>query len=150
MSNDLLTTFEELLGPNALGFGHVMKRIHDTGAGGAFPPYNIIKNGDGFRIEIAIAGYDPSTIDIEFKDGILTVKGDHQVENEDSGEEYVVKNIAGRRFERKFTLADTIVIDNATFENGILAIHMHNELPDHLKSRKINIEGVSKEELLNE
>lgn len=150
MSTDLMTQLDQLLSPHALGFDPVIRRMKTaTGPAGPFPPYNIIKNGEDYRIELAIAGYSPDNVDIQFEDGTLTIEG-HTGKSETEGDEYVVQNIAERRFIRKFTLADTVVIDNATFNDGILSIHMHNELPEHLKSRKIEIEGVSNQKLLNE
>lgn len=150
MSTDLMTQLDQLLSPHALGFDPVIRRMKTaTGPGGPFPPYNVIKNGENYRIELAIAGYSPDNVEISYEDGILSVMG-KTGESETEGDEYVVRNIAERRFVRKFTLADTVVIDNATFTDGILTINMHNELPEHLKSRKIEIEGVSNEKLLNE
>ena len=42
-------------------------------------------------------------------------------------------------FERKFRLADTIKVTDANYENGLLHIFLEREIPEHQKSRKIEI-----------
>lgn len=134
-----------------IGFDPHLRRlqgIDPTTKSPSFPPYNLIQDGENIRIEIAVAGYSTDEIDIEYHDGVLTVQGNK--EDFEDNSKYIYKGIAERNFIRKFTLADTVVVDNATFDNGILTIHMHNELPEHLKQRKIEIENASKKQLLNE
>lgn len=137
--------FDEL-SHNFLGFDSLFRNSDSAYASkySAFPPTNIIRYGDdgqNFRIEIAVAGYSENDIDIEYDDGVLTVKGKAHKENDENrdDEEYVFRGIAKREFEKRFNVADTIVVDSANFENGILSIYMHNELPEHRQPRKINI-----------
>jgi molecular chaperone IbpA len=49
------------------------------------------------------------------------------------------RGIAGRNFERKFRLADTIKVTDANYENGLLHIFLEREIPEHQKPRKIEI-----------
>ena len=53
------------------------------------------------------------------------------------------RGIAGRNFERKFRLADTIKVNDASYENGLLSIYLEREIPDHQKPRKIEINNKS-------
>lgn len=117
----------------------------------SFPPVNIVENGENVRIEMAIAGYSEKDIDIEYHDGILTIKGTKGEDETDENDRYVHRGIAKRAFERSFTIADTVVVDRASFDNGILTIHMYNELPEHRKHRHIEISNKSNDKkMLNE
>ena len=41
----------------------------------SFPHYNIVKTGDNkYDIEIALAGYNKKDIEVELKEGILSIK----------------------------------------------------------------------------
>lgn len=134
-----------------IGFDPHLRRLQGvdyTAKSPSFPPYNLIQDGEDIRIEIAVAGYSTDDIEIEYHDGVLSITG-NQEQTEDN-KKYLFKGIAQRNFVRRFTLADTVVIDTATFDNGILTVHMHNELPEHLKQRRIEITNASKKQLLNE
>jgi len=136
-----------------IGFDRTFRNVRGTlPSKQTFPPVNIVQNGEDVRLEMAVAGYSEEDIDIEYHDGLLTVRGSKGDDEQNNGDEYIYRGIAKRSFERVFTLADTVVVDDAVFENGILTVYMHNELPEHKKYRKIAINGNSDDEqqLLNE
>jgi molecular chaperone IbpA len=49
------------------------------------------------------------------------------------------RGIAGRAFERRFVLADHIVVQGASLENGLLHVALRREMPEALKPRRIQI-----------
>jgi molecular chaperone IbpA len=49
------------------------------------------------------------------------------------------RGIAGRSFERRFALADHIVVDDAGLTNGLLHVGLKRVVPEALKPRKIAI-----------
>ena len=51
------------------------------------------------------------------------------------------RGIAGRAFERRFVLADHIVVDGADLVNGLLHVGLKRVVPEALKPRKIAIGG---------
>jgi molecular chaperone IbpA len=109
-----------------------------------YPPYNIERTGDNaYRIEIAVAGFKPSELDIEFKEGLLTVKG-RKAAN-DGERRFVHRGLAERNFERRFQVAEHVVVEGAQLADGLLAISLKRELPEALKPRRIaiNAEGAS-------
>jgi len=107
-----------------------------------YPPYNIKKVADNkYVVEIAVAGFSKSEIEVEFVDDKLIVKGNA---NEDPSMDYLFKGIAARNFTRTFVLNDQIEIKGADMFNGMLQIVLERIIPDHKKPRKIDI-GTSKE-----
>lgn len=113
-----------------------------------YPPYNIVKHDDEkYTIELAVAGFGEGDINVDVAEDVLTIKG--KVPSVEDGPETIHKGIAGRNFERKFTLADTIVCNGATLENGMLKVELERIIPEEKKPRLIPING-KKPELLNE
>ena len=55
------------------------------------------------------------------------------------GPDAVTRGIAGRAFERRFVLADHIVVDGADLQNGLLHVGLKRVVPEALKPRRIQI-----------
>lgn len=103
-----------------------------------YPPYNIETVGDdAYRIEIAVAGFRPDELSVDVKENVLTVAG-RKAANED-GKRYLYRGLAERNFERRFQLADYVVVTDASLSDGLLAISLKRELPESMKPRRIAI-----------
>ena len=61
---------------------------------------------------------------------------------------FLHRGIATRAFERRFQLADFVVVEGARFENGLLRIALKREVPETMKPRKIAIEGAAANDLI--
>ena len=62
--------------------------------------------------------------------------------SEDAGERtFLHRGIATRAFDRKFQLADHVVVKGASHEDGMLHIDLEREIPEMLKARRIAISG---------
>ncbi len=106
----------------------------------AYPPYNIERIGeDRFAIELAVAGFSEDDLDIEIKEGLLTVAGKRGQDGDAPSREFLHRGIAERSFIRRFQLADHVVVTGADLQNGLLRIELVRELPEALKPRKIEI-----------
>ena len=147
-------TIEQLLrtDPFFVGFERIANQVNAASKLAVqqkYPPYNIIKSDENtYIVELAVAGFSDEELDIELHDGILTIKGDNI--SEDKQENYIFKGIANRGFERRFTLADTVQVEEVTLEQGILTIKLKNIIPEERKPRKIQINSLDKRQLLNE
>ena len=107
----------------------------------SYPPYNILKSDNNYTISLAIAGFSKDEIDISLQENQLVIKG--IAKDQENKIEFLHRGIAGRNFERKFRLADTIKVSDASYENGLLNIYLEREIPDHQKPRKIEISNKS-------
>jgi molecular chaperone IbpA len=84
-----------------------------------------------------VAGFRPSELDITVKDNTLTVSG--RTSNDGQGSEMLYRGIAGRAFERRFVLADHMVVEGADLRDGLLHVGLKRVVPEALKPRKIAI-----------
>tara|TARA_R110000744_G_scaffold96297_4_gene186114 strand:- start:131 stop:508 length:378 start_codon:yes stop_codon:yes gene_type:complete len=106
-----------------------------------FPPYNIRKlDEENFTIELALAGLDEDDVEIEVKEGVLTVRSVWD-EKKDADEQHQLlhRGISFKKFTRSFTLADDLNVDGASFKNGLLTIGLERIIPEHKKAKKIKI-----------
>ena len=109
----------------------------ETSASG-YPPYNIERTDENaYRVEIAVAGFKPEELNIEVKENLLTVQG-RKPANEDA-KRYLHRGLAERNFERRFQLADFVVVTEANLADGLLSVALKRELPEALKPRQIPI-----------
>ena len=111
----------------------------DTG----YPPYNIEKTGEGsYRVAMAVAGFARHELDLTVQENTLIVTGN--ASEEQNGErQFLHRGIAKRAFERRFQLADTIKVTNASYADGLLNIDLVREVPEHKKPRKVEIGGAT-------
>jgi molecular chaperone IbpA len=107
-------------------------------AGNGYPPYNIERTDENaYRVEIAVAGFRSEELSIEVKENLLTVTGRKAANDEPR--RFLHRGLAERNFERKFQLADYVVVTDAALADGLLSIALKRELPEALKPRRIEI-----------
>ncbi len=128
----------------AIGFDRLARTLESARATGAdgngYPPYNIEKTGeDAYVLTMAVAGFGPNDLDVVVRDNTLTVAG--RAPQTEEGRSYLHRGIAGRAFERRFVLADHIVVVGARLENGLLELALRREVPEALKPRRIDIQA---------
>jgi molecular chaperone IbpA len=103
----------------------------------SFPPYNVRKvDNDNFIIELAVAGYNKSNLEITEENGTLTVVG----ELPDTDGQYLHKGIAGRKFTRTFSLAEHMITKGSHLVDGMLFISIQKVIPDEKKPKAIEID----------
>jgi molecular chaperone IbpA len=125
------------------GFDDLFNSLNNsTATQQSYPPYNVIKKGENhYFIEIAVAGFKSSDIDLTLDKGILTVTGNMETNPKT---DYVHKGISTRNFTRAFTLADTIEVVGADVVDGLLLIGLENKIPEEDKPQTINLGEFSK------
>ena len=136
----LLDNFNQLT-PYAVGFDRMFdnlsRYVDNNATSTGFPPYNIRKEGDyNYVIELALAGFGKDDIEVEVADGTLSVRSVKENSEDDST---VYRGISYRKFERKFTMADDIVVNGASLENGMLKLELERVVPEEKKPRLITV-----------
>lgn len=125
---------------SVVGFDRLASLLETATADAAngYPPYNIERTDEtAYRIDIAVAGFRPEELSVEVKENLLTVQG-RKAAN-DGARNYLHRGLAERNFERRFQLADYVVVTDANIADGLLSISLKRELPEALKPRQIEI-----------
>ena len=136
----LFDNFNQLT-PYAVGFDRVFDQlqnyVENNATSTGYPPYNIRKDGEyNYDIEMALAGFSKKDIEVEVADGVLTIRS--VKENEDD-ENNLYRGISYRKFNRKFTLADDIIVKDAKLQDGLLKISLEKIIPEEKKPRLITV-----------
>lgn len=126
---------------STIGFDR-LARLMDTAMQAAetpsYPPYNIEKlTEDTYRLTLAVAGFAEEDLEITVKENALLVVG--RARKESDARQLLHRGIAGRSFERRFELADHMVVEGAALENGLLHISLKRVIPETLKPRRVEI-----------
>ena len=119
-----MTRLSPFNSPLLLGFEHleqILERVSKTSNDG-YPPYNILQAGnDRLRISLAVAGFTEEELSVTVEQNQLHIHGRQQ---DDPDAVYLHRGIAARRFHRTFLLAETIEVDTAALDNGLLNIDL--------------------------
>ena len=137
----LFDNFNQLT-PYAVGFDRVFdnltRYVDNNATSTGYPPYNIRKEGEyNYVIEMALAGFAREDLEIEVADGVLTIRSVKEKSDDDVSNIY--RGISFRKFVRKFTIADDIVVNGAKLENGMLTVELERIVPEEKKPRLIEI-----------
>ena len=135
----LFDNFNQLT-PYAVGydkiFDNLSRYVDNSVTSTGFPPYNIRKEGEyNYVIEMALAGFSKEDIEVEVADGTLSVRSDKKDDVADN----LYRGISFRKFNRKFTLSDDIVVNDASLDNGMLTINLERVVPEEKKPRLIEV-----------
>ena len=128
---------------STVGFDRLFSLL-DQGTGfesaPSYPPYNIERTGENaYRVTVAVAGFAEPELSIEVKENTLTIRGEKQTKQDEKNGEVLYQGIAARAFERRFQLADHVVVKGAALENGLLHVDLVREIPEAMKPRSIPI-----------
>ena len=97
---------------------------------------------------MAVAGFSQNDLELVVKENTLTVSG--RTSSEGPKAEVLYRGIAGRSFERRFVLADHIVVEGAELQNGLLHISLKRVVPEELKPRRIPVGNAPAQQIAND
>jgi molecular chaperone IbpA len=126
-----LPALMERINRNSIGMDEYFDRLfnlHETTSN--YPPYNLVQVSNvESRLEIALAGFKKSEVNVFTEYGKLFVEG--QKEDKETNSQYVHKGLAQRSFKRAWTLADDTEVKEVLFEDGLLTIELRKIVPQH-------------------
>ena len=97
--------------------------------------------GDKFILEAELPGFKKEDIQLDLKDGILTISAQHSDENEEKGSSYIRRERRYGSFSRSFDVSG-IQEDHITaaYNNGVLELTLPKAQPVVPASRQIDIQ----------
>jgi molecular chaperone IbpA len=137
--------FHKTLDPYTVGFDSFFKDIEEVTktiqkAVPSYPPYNIKQvSKNKYVIEMAVAGFAKSDIEVTLEGNKLVIKGSAKENDINEEESFLFKGIANRNFTRAFTLADKIEIGQAEMVNGMLKVWLESLVQTQDTIKKIAI-----------
>ena len=102
-----------------------------------YPAFDVIKTDEkNYEINLAIAGFSESEIEIISLQNILYIKGKKVTNN---SQNIIHKGIALRPFEKKFNLDPLMEVTEAILSQGLLNIKLFKREPEIIKPKRIEI-----------
>ena len=102
-----------------------------------YPAFDVIKTDEkNYEINLAVAGFSESEIEIISLQNILYIKG-KKVQN--NSQNFIHKGIALRPFEKKFNLDPLMEVTEAILSQGMLNIKLFKREPEIIKPKRIEI-----------
>ena len=104
------------------------------------PQVDIVEHKKHYKIKLALPGFNKEDINIEVKEGYLTIKGERKYEKKEEETKYHRTEIGFGAFTRSFKLPEGVDQEkiNAKHENGILTLTVEKAEKDD-KTKVINI-----------
>lgn len=126
---------------STVGFDRIADLLDDAqraSESDGYPPYNIELAGDNqYKITMAVAGLTEQDLTVVQHQNTLTVSA--KARPVAQGTQFLHRGIAGRAFERRFSLADYVKVSNAALVNGLLTVDLVREVPEAMKPRTIPV-----------
>ncbi|HEX9051852.1 MAG TPA: Hsp20/alpha crystallin family protein [Anaeromyxobacter sp.] len=88
------------------------------------PACDIYEDEEGVSLRFELAGVDPKDVEVRFENGVLTLKGERKLEQEDKRDNYHRVELNYGTFTRSFSLPQTVDAEKIRAEsrNGVLTV----------------------------
>ncbi len=102
---------------------------------------NVVENKDNFTLTAEVPGLKEKDIDIEIKDGLMTLRGHSEESQEKEEDNYRMKEFSHRSFERSFRIGEGIDQDKVTAQlaQGVLTMVLPRREEAKPKTVKVGI-----------
>ena len=120
-----------------IGFEDVFTRFFQMEEyNSAYPFYNIKKvHDEKYSLEMALAGWKKSDIKVTVENGVLSIVGKVEKNNDN----YIHKGVAQRAFIKRLQLAEYVECTGAKLEDGMLKVELVYDPPEDKKAKKITV-----------
>jgi HSP20 family protein len=104
-------------------------------------PLDISENENTIMVRASLPGFNPDDIDVQVENGILTIRAEHDEEEEESGERFYRRERTWGSVSRRVVLPRDVRGDavEADLENGVLTLRIPKS--EEAKPKRIQIKG---------
>lgn len=116
-----------------------------SAVGEGYLPLDIYQTDREWVVRASVPGVDPSTVDVTFDGGQISIKGEIKPPTDAKAENYWLRENFYGKFSRQLMLPEDALGDQAKaqFVNGVLILTVPKQQPVKPKSVKIPISGAS-------
>lgn len=102
---------------------------------------NVAETDKAIEVTADLPGVEAKDIDVQLKDGVLTIKGEKKFEKEEKDKDYHVVERSYGMFERSFTVPAEVEADKveAAFDKGVLKITLPKAPAAQARVQKIEV-----------
>jgi HSP20 family protein len=140
-SSEVFSTLQREIDRVFSDYNRGIPALGDFGKSAMAMKVNIAEHADAIEVSGEMPGVAPEDIDVQLKDGVLTIKGEKKVETDDTQKDYHVMERSYGMFERSFTIpseVDAAKVE-ATFDKGVLKVTLPKLPAAQAKVQKITV-----------
>lgn len=131
---DLPTVYKFAIGFD--GLFEQLQALEQRSKDSGYPPFNLVKyNETNYGIELAVAGFEESELEVEVENDELVIRGTNRTVTSENEAEYIHRGIAARDFVKRIKLADGVEVNTAHVKNGILTVKLEQFTPEPVKQK---------------
>lgn len=142
---DLFTSLQREIDQVFRDFTRSAPALKEFGNGMMRLSLNVAETPEALEVTADLPGVDPEDIDIQLKDGVLTIRGEKKVEKEEERKDYHLVERSYGRFERALTVPSEIQADKieASFDKGVLKVTLPKAPEAQRKTKKIEVKSAA-------
>ncbi len=105
------------------------------------PAVDVVEKDKAYEVTAELPGMDEKNIEVQFSDGVLTIKGEKKEETEEKKKDYYVSERRYGSFRRSFQVPDGVDPEkiDASFKNGVLTVTLPKSPETQKKEKKITV-----------
>jgi HSP20 family protein len=105
------------------------------------PAADLVEEKGAYRLSVELPGLKQDDIDVEYRDGVLTISGEKKEESESKENGCILSERRYGSFRRQLSLPTDVDPEgiNADFKDGVLTLEMKKDENAAIKPRKIKI-----------
>jgi HSP20 family protein len=108
---------------------------------GTTPAVDVVEKDKVYEITAELPGMDEKNVEVQFSDGVLTIKGEKHEEKEEKKKDYFMSERRYGSFRRSFEVPDGVDVEKieANFKNGVLRVTLPKSPEAQKKEVKIPV-----------
>jgi len=140
---DIFSTLQREIDQVFNNFGRNWPMAAETRDGLWPVKFNVAETDKTVEITADMPGVDAKDIDVQLREGILTIRGEKKAEKEDKQKDYHLMERSYGMFERAFTLPAEVMDDkvDASFDRGVLKVVLPKAAEAQSKVKKIAVKA---------
>lgn len=142
-STDMFSTLQREIDRVFSDYSRGVPALGEFGKSGLSLKVNVAETDAAVEVTADIPGVDAKDIDVQLKDGVLTIKGEKKVETDEKKKDYHVVERSYGMFERSFTIPADVDASKveATFDKGVLKVTLPKLPAAQAKTQKISVKS---------
>lgn len=107
------------------------------------PPIDLVEKDQAYEITAELPGLERKDVEVDYKNGMLTLKGEKKEETEREEDNLHVSERRYGTFQRSFRVPESVNTDKieATFKNGVLTVLLPKMPEAQGKEKKISVKA---------
>jgi HSP20 family protein len=109
----------------------------------AAPAVDVVETDKAYEIVAEMPGMDEKNVEVNFANGILTIKGEKKEGKEETKKDYYLRERTFGAYQRAFQVPDVVDAEKieATFQKGVLTVRLPKSMDMQKAPKKIAVKA---------